>query len=256
MPYTPVKKAIELFHLLFLAQLGTKVDKRRFTLKGGCNLRFFFKSPRYSEDMDLDVRGIPVEKLKEKVDGITASKSFSMLCAAHGIRIDHINNDKQTATTQRWKFGLGITGIALPVPTKIECSRRGNTDEGVFEQIDPMIIAHHGIPPFLTSHYPRQNAYHQKLRALIDRTQTQARDVFDIHLLLAGGAAAGDLPADLKQRIDQAREHVWMVDFDMFRDQVLDFLPPEQQATYDATTWDAMRLFVIHALEEAARATA
>ena len=125
----------------------------------------------------------------------------------------------------------------------------------MFEQVDPVIIAHHGIPPFLTSHYPHQMAYQQKLRALISRTQTQARDVFDIHLLLASGAQAGDLPADLKRLLDKAREHVWMVDFDMFRDQVLDFLPPEQQANYDATTWDTMRLFVVDLLEAAGHAT-
>ena len=37
---------IERFHLLFLAQLGQKLDKRFYALKGGCNLRFFFKSIR------------------------------------------------------------------------------------------------------------------------------------------------------------------------------------------------------------------
>ncbi len=250
------KKAVELFHLLFLAQLGTKVDKRRYTLKGGCNLRFFLKSPRYSEDMDLDVVGIPVEKLKEKIDGILGSKPFSLLLAAHGIRINNMNNDKQTTTTQRWKFGLHVSGIGLPVPTKIECSRRGSAAMSAFEQIDPMIIAHHGIPPFLSSHYPRQTAYQQKLGALIGRTQTQARDVFDIQHLLASGAIAHDLPATLKRHLDKAREHVWVVDFAMFRDQVRDFLPPEQQTNYDAATWDAMRLFVVEALEEAGRATA
>ena len=48
---------VELFHLLFLDFLGRKLDKRYCVLKGGCTLRFFMKSFRYSEDMDIDVQG-------------------------------------------------------------------------------------------------------------------------------------------------------------------------------------------------------
>jgi predicted nucleotidyltransferase component of viral defense system len=50
------RQTIEIFHLLFLRAFGARVDKSLFALKGGCNLRFFFKSVRYSEDMDLDIR--------------------------------------------------------------------------------------------------------------------------------------------------------------------------------------------------------
>ena len=32
---------------------GAHVDKSLFALKGGCNLRFFLKSIRYSENIDL-----------------------------------------------------------------------------------------------------------------------------------------------------------------------------------------------------------
>ena len=47
---------IEQFHLLFLDQLGRKLDKRHYALKGGCNLRFYLRSIRFSEDMDLDLK--------------------------------------------------------------------------------------------------------------------------------------------------------------------------------------------------------
>jgi len=35
--YTTIQY-VELFHLLFLDQLGRKLDKRFYALKGGCNL--------------------------------------------------------------------------------------------------------------------------------------------------------------------------------------------------------------------------
>jgi hypothetical protein len=49
-------QAIEIFHLLFLRSFSARVDKALFSLKDGCNLRFYHRSIRYSEDMDLDIR--------------------------------------------------------------------------------------------------------------------------------------------------------------------------------------------------------
>ena len=62
------KQSVEIFHLILLGDIGRKLDKQKWALKGGCNLRFFFRSPRYSDDMDLDVRGVPVDVLREKVN--------------------------------------------------------------------------------------------------------------------------------------------------------------------------------------------
>ena len=54
---------VELFHLHFLEQFGLKTDKRLYALKGGCNLRFFLKSIRYSQDIDLDIKIVQKEIL-------------------------------------------------------------------------------------------------------------------------------------------------------------------------------------------------
>ncbi len=55
----------EVFHLVFLGALVRSVPLSAFTLKGGTNLRFFFGSIRYSEDVDLDVSGLAVHILRE-----------------------------------------------------------------------------------------------------------------------------------------------------------------------------------------------
>ena len=70
------RECVELFHLLFLDQLGRRVNKNQCVVKGGCNLRFFFRSIRYSQDMDLDVRDIPAHALEDKVGGILNSTPF------------------------------------------------------------------------------------------------------------------------------------------------------------------------------------
>ena len=69
-------QVIEVFHLIFLRAFGGRVDKALFALKGGCNLRFFHKSIRYSEDMDLDVQTMSVETLKSNVERILGAESF------------------------------------------------------------------------------------------------------------------------------------------------------------------------------------
>ncbi len=65
-----LQKVVEQFHLLFLNQLGQKLDKRLYALKGGCNLRFYFNSIRYSEDIDIDVQTIAPLTLRNKVNQI------------------------------------------------------------------------------------------------------------------------------------------------------------------------------------------
>ena len=55
MPEVRDAQVIELFHLAFLQVLQARLDQSRYVLKGGANLRYFFDSVRYSEDIDLDL---------------------------------------------------------------------------------------------------------------------------------------------------------------------------------------------------------
>ena len=115
---------VEQFHLLFLAQLTRRVKPALFVLKGGCNLRFFHGSIRYSEDMDLDLGEIGAGAFRDEVREILASRPFAQTLEARGFAVERVSEPKQTDTTQRWKLGLRVQGTASPLPTKIECSRR------------------------------------------------------------------------------------------------------------------------------------
>src|SRR5712691_5158792 len=96
-------QAVEKFHLLFLAQLGSRIDKRLYALKGGCNLRFFWKSIRYSEDIDFDVHTIARETLRKNVNQILSAPGFSRILRSSKIELGQLFEPKQTDTTQRWK---------------------------------------------------------------------------------------------------------------------------------------------------------
>lgn len=124
MPTLRDAQAIEFFHLAFLQVLQGRLDQASYVLKGGANLRYFFDSVRYSEDIDLDVSGIEVWALQEKVDGALSASALAMLLRGGGLLVGEFSKPKQTETTQRWKVALVLTGRSEPLRTKIEFSRR------------------------------------------------------------------------------------------------------------------------------------
>ena len=229
-------QTVEQFHLLFLASLTRGTDKRSVVVKGGCNLRFFHRSVRYSEDMDLDVWDIDLHVLRDKVRALLASRPFRQALGSRGIAIEHITEHKQTATVQRWKLGLETGHAALPLPTKIEFSRRG-PDEGVeFGSIGPDLVAEYQLTPFMASHYGSAAALTQKVAALAGRAEPQARDVFDVHHLLSIGAPPSALRDLGPGVLEQARTRATALEFAAFRSQVVSYLRPDDQARYDAIT--------------------
>jgi hypothetical protein len=97
---------VEVFHLLFLAELGRQLDKQIYAVKGGCNLRFFFGSPRYSEALDLDVEKVQTSTLSKKVSRLLTGRPLTLLLATHELVVRRTSMPKQTDTTQRWKIEL------------------------------------------------------------------------------------------------------------------------------------------------------
>jgi len=244
---------VEQFHLLFLAQLARRVKPALFVLKGGCNLRFFHKSVRYSEDMDLDLGEIGAGAFRDKVRELLASRPFAQILEARGVGIERVSEPLQTDTTQRWKLGLRVQGSSLALPTKIECSRRGLEDGVVLGSVDPIVARAYRLPPFMVNHYDGASALRQKVGALAGRRETQARDVFDLHHLLAGGATLRASPEGEGNVMERARANALTVDFGTFKSQVLAYLEPEAQPQYDsASAWDTIVLEVVEALRGAA----
>ena len=247
-------RVIEQFHLLFLAHLVRGLDKRAIVLKGGCNLRFFHRSVRYSEDMDLDVDGVESHVLRDRVRAILGARPFRQNLESRGILIEHVTEHKQTLTVQRWKFGLTATGFGRPLPTKIEFSRRGLDDGVSFGSLEPALVGAYQLATFMASHYGAAAALRQKTGALAHRTETQARDLFDVHHLLASGAPRETLREMDAETLDLARSRAASIGFPMFRSQVWTYLASDDQPRFGSPDiWDTMVLEVLEALDEAAR---
>jgi predicted nucleotidyltransferase component of viral defense system len=242
-------QAVEQFHLLFLAQLGARLDKKLYALKGGCNLRFFWKSIRYSQDIDFDVQTIARHTLQKKIRQILGAPGFKQILRGFKIQLAKVSEPKQTDTTQRWKVHLQVEGSGTDLPTKIEFSRRKFGPGIVFGPADPEILNAYNLRPIIASHYDLEAAFGQKIEALLRRKETQARDIFDLAFLSERGAKGSASKTD-KEKLAKACEIVLSVPFDQFQGQVVAYLAREYQEYYgNRGAWDSLQKNVVRALE-------
>jgi hypothetical protein len=252
MPFSN-RAAVEFFHLVFLrALVGKGGDKGLFAVKGGCNLRFYFNSVRYSEDIDFDVTVVAKATLRNKVDRLLDSPLVAAPLKTRGLEVLEVSAPKQTETTQRWKVGLQVAGRNVALRTKIEFSRRGTVNGTRFEAVSPQALRPYALTPFLATHYDAPAALSQKVEALAGRSEPQARDIFDLNLLLArpdGDAAVKKVP---KSQLASALERALEIGYDQYAAQVVAFLDPTQRELFESRdAWDTMQHAVVTALEAA-----
>jgi len=246
----------EVFHFCFLNRLLQLSDPSIYVLKGGVNLRFFFNSPRYSEDMDIDVLAGSVETLKKngyKILEDAALKRSLRLFDIDEIEINDPGKAKHTDTTQRFRFGL-ITPAGHRLPTKVEFSRRqrdGN-DHFVTELIDAEVARKYRKLAFRCQHYAGHAAVVQKVNALAGRAVTQARDVFDLAILFRGGHLPSTPFKELmSERIfEQAVDCLLGLSWDDYHGQVVEFLDASSRDEFgDKQSWESLQTLVLETLE-------
>ncbi len=237
-------QAIECFHLGFLEVLRTRMDEGRYVLKGGVNLRYFFGSVRYSEDIDLDINGIEGWKLEAQIDKTLASAALTIVLRSAGVQIisDEITKPKPTDTTRRWKLPIAADGLRTSVRTKIEFSARNGEDRFALDTVPDDITRPYAMRPPSVQHYLLGPATEQKVVALALRPETQARDVFDLDLLLRK-APLEQRRVSTKDR-EAAAEHAVSLPYAAFEDQVLPFLDSAVASIYDKAAWEQMQDFV------------
>lgn len=243
------RQAVEIFHLHFLRSFGARVDKALFVLKGGCNLRFFHRSIRYSEDMDLDIRTMAPATLRSNVEKVFESAAFRHALRAQQLEVLEFSAPKQTQTTQRWKVHLRLLEAGSTFPTKIEFSRRALDEGAALAAVEPELIRRYRLYPVLVQHYGAAAAFAQKISALAMRTETQARDIFDLKVLVDAGAAAAPIRRVQLEQLPQAIDNALSIGFDDFAGQVVAFLEPEHQADFlDRARWETLQEEVVDTL--------
>jgi len=259
----------EVFHLEFLRRLGEKLSSDVFALKGGANLRFFYRSIRYSEDLDLDLASAPahgdagarrvsppeIAGLQKTVLAILTGPTLASTLKTYGIRAVQpldLEKAKQTETTQRFKIHIG-TDAGEDLFTKVEFSRRGFRGSSVVSLVPDVLLRTYLMTPLWIPHYDLDAAIQQKVQALAGRPAVQARDVFDLSILMTQigvGTRIAAIPKDTRSLLGPARDRIYEIDFPQFRDTVLAYLSEDDRAAYDRpAAWDDLRLRVAGFLE-------
>lgn len=244
------KQFIEYFHIVFMAQLSQVLDRKLFILKGGCNLRFYMKSIRYSEDIDFDVHTVSKETLKKNVEKALNSKALEKRLLSQGLLITKFSSPKQTDTVQRWKLALQHESTPFETPTKIEFSRRKIIDDFQFEAVDADILDAYKLYPISAQHYGVTSAIVQKIKALAHRSQVQSRDIFDLYTLLQ---KQKELPAKCVSEKDKGKaiENLMLVNFEQYKSQVVAYLMSDYQEEFGSKEkWNQIVEQVLHYIEE------
>ena len=245
----------EVFHIEFLRWFGREVEAKHYALKGGINMRFFYNSFRYSEDMDIDITELRLEILQDTVMKILSTQSFEDIFKPYGIeRVipPDITKAKQTETTQRFKIHL-ITFSEEDLFTKVEFSRRGTEKGIVLQSVPNSILRAYKLIPLIVPHYNIQSTMMQKIDAIVSRSTIQARDIFDLYILSSqySDLETTDFEILEKDKIEKAYKNVFMITFEQFRDTVVSYLPLEEQNIYNTdSSWDEIRLKVANLIEE------
>jgi hypothetical protein len=173
----------EFFHLNLLRHLGFRLGGRSWAVRGGIAMRFFHRSQRLSEDMDLDIASqVRTKTLEDAVDAILQSRSLMSWLSPRGILGIRISKPKQTETTQRWKIALMLSAD-VSLPTQVEFSRRQSEVLYAKGIPDPALLNWYKLAPFAAQFYDAVHMSAQKILALASPQRQAVRDLFDLHHL-------------------------------------------------------------------------
>lgn len=242
------------FHLAFLQALATRANPAAWALKGGGNLRFFYGSERFSEDIDLDTFDIEPWAFQERVDQTLASDLLKRTLGILGSHVDYVNPKERSETKSKWVLGLRHPTEIEPVYTQIEVSHREYPYRD-FVKVEPVTPA--AGTPYAAAlrrptfgHYLPRAAIAQKIDALWGRDVRQPRDVFDLDLLFRiapDAVSRGDVD---EPGLRAAITRLFEIGYDEYRAKVLSFIEPDALPLYEPIeVWEGMQMTVTERLE-------
>lgn len=251
-------EAREAFHITLLRRLVTRVPEG-LCLKGGVNLRLFFGSLRYSEDMDFDADPRHQPRMQDYLAQIVADHGYKRELERLGIE-DVVPNEVQPAAGAGVKYKMHVILGGVRLPTKVEVSFRKSTPAEWAETVPApraVVDAYGGtsVPRFSVTRYPHPVAVVQKVNALATRSGVQARDIFDLDWLLDQERFPNTLDAakhllrrvHTQENLEEAHHRCLDALDAQYRDQVASYLAESVREQFDGK-WEDMRLRVYEIL--------
>lgn len=208
----------EYFQHVFLKELYKLEESEKLQFKGGTAFRIIYGSPRFSEDLDFSLFGVPSHQAQALVESLFVRVLGEI--EKLGIKVEM--GKKSGATTG------GYWGVATfrnadygAVDVEINVSnRKGKTVKG---EVDT--VANDFVPAYSVVHLPQEELVEEKIfGALMERKKP--RDFYDLYFMMRKGM----LSADHKKRFAKIRETVIGAAAKInFRGELGKFLPADQQ---------------------------
>lgn len=230
--------------------------RRDFVLKGGLAMRALHGSERATKDIDLDSpHDLPMGAAQERMRA-AIKRALSCGCLIEA----KVTEPKQTDTVLRWKIN-GMTKRGSNVHLTVEVSRRPMPLEDHAVERDYPNPSRAGAacePADLARAvvYDSQAIAAMKVFAMASETRVAPRDLYDLHVLIEAGV---EPPSELLARygekaVGEALERAWskidLMDWAMFRSEVLPTLPPSVADRLGEDEFERMRLRVGEKAEE------
>lgn len=233
----------EALHLFVLRNLSNRWTGRFWAVKGGCAMRLFHRSDRYSVDLDVDAPGFSLAALK--AGAAAALEETGRLVRERGWgRIENVTFAKEGENVLRIKLAL-VTEAGTRLPTKIELSRRSAPLKqfGIVAKPGLDSLQMLGITAFLLPTYSRDGMIVLKVSALLGRSAFAVRDVYDLGHLMTGALPAKEFRA-LKIGADKLRHAADLVlgNDAVWEKYLSDVHPYLAGANHDARSWDVERM--------------
>jgi predicted nucleotidyltransferase component of viral defense system len=233
-----------------LTHLYRGPESSGLVLKGGAAMRVITESARYTQDLDFDHD--PHRSLGSLQK--TVRSAVERALRGSGLSQTSISESKQTDTVARWKISAQ-TAAGEDLHLTVEVSRRRAPDLSHVLKI-PIQVADRTLPRVYVSVYDEQALADNKIAALLDDRRTAPRDVYDLELLLSRGICPGPAVVEhfgghaaLAQRVIRKLD---LMDWALFRDQVLPALPRDTQSHIDEEEYLAMKRRLVEAIEHCA----
>jgi len=222
---TEPNTAREYVQHLFLNYLGQKEDSKKFLFKGGTALRIVYGSPRFSEDMDFTLPGLPEANVKTTVEAVLSDmgkEGFEFSTEYHKTSGGHLILAKTSVYDWPLRIELNLS------------SRRKKNAHPEFHTISSPYM-----PAYSLAALSENQLVEEKIGALLARKKP--RDVYDLYFIIRASL-------DKKPVIDNRKklvEAIEAVNEANLKPELKSFLPP--------THWQTLTHLKTNLLKELSR---
>ncbi|MBI4068329.1 nucleotidyl transferase AbiEii/AbiGii toxin family protein [Candidatus Kaiserbacteria bacterium] len=211
----------EYFQHEFLSEFYRLPGAEHLFFKGGTALRIVYGSPRFSEDLDFSVFGVPTAAAAGLVEDLFLRALAVMQRSGIHVDLDAKSDATLGGYFGRAEFSAPSMSDFQPVGMEINVSTRNG--RAILGEVDS--IANDFVPTYTLIHLSQSDLVEEKIfGALIKRKKP--RDFYDLYFIMRRGM----LTSEQKTRLATLRDAII---FDArsinFRTELSVFLPVDQQ---------------------------